>query len=250
MTRWAPGITAIRYAELGPSPASINRESGVMYLNPNFRNRDGRKLSSDQWFYIIAHEDGHLKRQTKSEFEADDYAFDAYRKEGRSLKQSVYALTDVLSFNKEEDRQRVMAQLQRAQQADGKEVKNYAFTGQTEMKMSYPNRAYDPKFNHYFGGGNTFDDGHEYFLRGVGDFFKKVGDFAEDKLIPLAGQILGGGNVGGGGGDSSAIIAQMLAQQEAARQQQAAQTKQILIIGGIAAGVLAVIVILIFALKK
>jgi hypothetical protein len=255
MTRWAQGITAIRLAELGPSPASVNRETGVMYVNPNFRDRQGRKLTADQWYYIMLHEQGHLKEQTKDERTADAWADRHYK---GSLKESVYALSDVLSFNKPEDRLRVIAQLQRAQRKDGKVVQHYAFTGTTEptRKMSYQHKLYDPNYNEYFGGrAYQYDDGHEYFL-------KKLGNWIKDKAAPavgkIAGSLLGTGGSGtptiiqSGGGDIGAI----LAAQEAARQREAAEraereaaSRQTMMYVGIGAAVFVAIIVLVLVLK-
>jgi hypothetical protein len=145
MTKWANGITAIRHADLGPSPASVNRETGVMYVNPNFRDSSGQKLTRDQWYWIMLHEMGHLAAQTKDELTADDWADKHYK---GSLKESVYVLTDVLPFNKAEDRQRVVRQLQRTQKRDGKEVKHYAFTG-TPQKQTM---MFSANYGYYFTG--------------------------------------------------------------------------------------------------
>lgn len=156
MEKWAPGITAIKYAALGATPASINRETGVMYLNPQYKG----KLTQDQWYFIILHELGHLRLQTRNEMEADRWAHEQYMKEGRSLKNSVYALSDLLTFNKPEDMRRVYAQLVRAKIKDGKQV-NY-----TGMKSDVNPGCYKTDFSRHWlpYGSNAYSMGYnEYF---------------------------------------------------------------------------------------
>jgi hypothetical protein len=121
---WADGITDIIEVDgLGVSPAMVNRRTGVVYVNPDFRNQ----LSADQWFFILLHEYGHLYLKTTNEAQVDDWAFREYVKRGYKLSESVYALTKVLSFSTGEHYERAEAQLRRAQEYDRKHLA--AFTG-------------------------------------------------------------------------------------------------------------------------
>ena len=141
MEKWARGITAIVEEDLGDSPAAVNRETGVMYVNPAFKG----KLDKDQWYFIALHELGHLTRQTRSELEADEWAHTQYLKEGRSLKKSVTALTDLLSFKTEEDFNRAYQQLQRSKKADTKimsYINDQRFYGPKKCDKDIPNYAY------------------------------------------------------------------------------------------------------------
>lgn len=236
MEKWAAGITDIVQADLGATPASINRETGVMFVNPKY------KLNRDQWYFIMLHELGHLKKKTKNELEADKWAHEQYLKEGGSLKQSVYALTDLLNYNKPEDMARAHAQLRRAQIKDGKPM-NYSGdinpgcykTEYSNFWLPYGFSSYDSRYNEYFLG--------------------KFGTWVKEKALPTIGNVAGsllGINNQQAGQDTS--LAQVLAAQEIARQQEAQRKaesqKTMLVI--VAAIVLVLIIggITVFALKK
>lgn len=148
----ATGITKVVPADLGASPAAVNRKTGVMYVNTALLKRKG--VNKDQLFFIMLHELGHVVQQTKSEINADDWAFEQYVKHGGSLKQSVRAVTDWLRFDKKEDFVRANLQLQRAKTYDSK---NESFTGNTNKNsMSYKNLG----IAYGFGGNQQFT---EYF---------------------------------------------------------------------------------------
>ncbi len=180
MEKWAPGITAIEHADLGESPAAVNRETGVMYINPNF------KLTSDQWYFIMLHEMGHLKEQTKDELTADAWAHKQYLKESkRSLKESVFALTDLLTFQKDEDFIRARYQLERAKNADSK------LSMYTSAYKYYGHPKCDPDYSTYFIGGkkpkpNPIEKNKLEYLFGVDDALIAGG-------ISLISNIFGGG---------------------------------------------------------
>lgn len=71
-------------------------------------------MTPQQRFFMLLHEAGHVALQTSNEFEADRYAFENYASRGHSLKQSVYALSKILSGRNPEHYHRVKAQLERA----------------------------------------------------------------------------------------------------------------------------------------
>lgn len=109
------GITSIVEDDgsvLKGSIAGVDHKTGVMFINRPLIDTMG--LSEDVVFFIMLHEMGHLVLQTRDEMAVDRWAHDQYLKAGYSLKQSVYALTRILRFNKEEDLARANAQYQRA----------------------------------------------------------------------------------------------------------------------------------------
>lgn len=233
MSTWAPGITAIMQADLGATPASINRETGVMLVNPKY------KLNADQWYFIMLHELGHLKMKTKNELEADRWAHEQYMKEGRSLKQSVFALTDLLTYNKPEDMQRAYAQLQRAQEKDG----NQNFAGQIPCHKSEFNNHWMP-----YGLSNYDSRYNEYFLGGVGDWLSKnataigsaVGGFVNAKKSSNVSS--------SSSGPSAAELAAEAERQRLAAEQKRKQTTMIVI--GAAVTIVVLIVVVVFVIKR
>jgi hypothetical protein len=116
---WARGVTSIVQDDgslLGGSVAGVNRETGVMYINKPLV--DSMQLSKEVLLFIMLHEMGHMVLQTSDEVAVDEWAHKEYLKRGYSLKQSVYALTQILRFSKDEDYIRANLQLQRAKQYD------------------------------------------------------------------------------------------------------------------------------------
>lgn len=112
---YARGITEIVYTDssyLGDSVAAVNVRSGVCYLNVPLIKKLG--LSKDAIYFIIKHEEAHLITGSSDEATVDKYAHEQYMREGKSLKQSVYALTRILNFNRDEHYIRANLQLQRA----------------------------------------------------------------------------------------------------------------------------------------
>ncbi len=80
--------------KIGKSPAAIDRVSGVLYLHPVYY----RRLSPFHQNFVYWHEVGHYTLDTSDEIKADAYAFDVLAgTEFRSLKQSLTALSEVLS---------------------------------------------------------------------------------------------------------------------------------------------------------
>lgn len=109
------GITEVIYlpdfnAIGSQSPAIVNRETGQLYLNQSV----WRSIPFESRLFILLHEAGHVTLQTRSEHEADAYAFKAYSSLGYPLSKSVMALSQVLKFNKPEDIERLENQLSRA----------------------------------------------------------------------------------------------------------------------------------------
>lgn len=109
------GITSIEYVtNLGTTPARVNRVTGECFINtPVFFN-----FPADIRLFILLHEAGHVVLNTTNEYEADNYAFEQYAKLGRSLKNSVKALSTVLPFSNQEQYNRVIQQFIRAYEYD------------------------------------------------------------------------------------------------------------------------------------
>jgi len=106
--------------DLGTTPAKVHRPTGTIYWSRKYNY-----LPMAQKVFIIMHEIGHYKLQTKNEFEADNYAFNRVAgKFPESLKNSVYAMTDVFNFSTTEQKQRVIEQLKRAFMFDYKHNNN------------------------------------------------------------------------------------------------------------------------------
>lgn len=103
--------------QLGKTPATVNRKTGVLYLNSDIVPM----LNEDQLFFVMLHEMAHVVLQTKDESEADNWAFKQYQKTGRSLKDSVLVLAKMFRYDNhitDEEYKRMTLQLKRAQIAD------------------------------------------------------------------------------------------------------------------------------------
>lgn len=103
-----------RRFDLGATPARVNRSTGEMYINAFMWPR----LTPEQRIFIMLHELGHVKLQTSDEFAADAFAFKKYADMGYSLKASITALSRVLPFTNQEQRDRLVAQYDRAAMFD------------------------------------------------------------------------------------------------------------------------------------
>lgn len=112
---YARGITRFEVADesvLDDSPAAVHRKTGVCYINPALIRRLG--MTKAMLVFMLLHENAHLVLNTDDELAVDAYAHKQYMDLGYSLKQSVYAHTKVLSFDKTEDFVRARLQLERA----------------------------------------------------------------------------------------------------------------------------------------
>ena len=79
--------------EMEDTPAAIDRENGVLYINP----KRWFKLTPFQRKFVKYHEYGHLNLDTDSELLADEYAFNKLAgTEFRSLKQCIECLETLL----------------------------------------------------------------------------------------------------------------------------------------------------------
>ncbi|MGN7988667.1 hypothetical protein ACTJKC_15065 [Pedobacter sp. 22226] len=115
MTGWAKGITKItRVADLGATPARVNRRTGEMFLSI----RHMKAMPKEHRLFVMLHEKAHVELQTTDEVTADAKAFKEYADLGYSLNQSVKVLTSVLNEDNPEHHWRMYLQLQRAKAYD------------------------------------------------------------------------------------------------------------------------------------
>lgn len=97
-----PGITQVigmddmrtKSDRIGITPAKCFRDTGIVWTN----NKVWPELDEATKCFILGHEAGHIVRNTKDEFAADDYAFNWCMKNGIGLSKTVLALTRVLSY--------------------------------------------------------------------------------------------------------------------------------------------------------
>lgn len=126
-------ITSIAFADLGPvNPARTDRNTGEVWLNSRLIGR----YPAPYWEYIIAHEEGHIKGNNRSEFVADAYASSKFLAKYKNQPfMSVAALKNVLPMNNPEHFKRVQAQTKRAATFDCNHNGNAASCG---MAQSIP----------------------------------------------------------------------------------------------------------------
>ena len=109
------GITKLIYDKsITGTPALCYRSTGVVKVNANIWHT----IHPDHQYFILCHEAGHIVLNTTNEYEADRYAFEQYVRSGRSLKQSIYALSKILTFTTLQHHYRLEDQLQRALEYD------------------------------------------------------------------------------------------------------------------------------------
>ena len=85
-------IKYVTSAEIGPSPAAVDMQTGVIEINRDL----WQNFTSYEKKFIIEHERGHYFLQTDSELEADLYALKKlYKTEKRSLKKAVATLANI-----------------------------------------------------------------------------------------------------------------------------------------------------------
>jgi hypothetical protein len=107
--------------DLGSTPARVNRFTGEIQIN----NRYFDSMPEFRKKFVIEHEKGHFLTNTRNEKKADRYAFKKLAgTEHRSLKESVYAISKVLSFRNPEHMERLAEVLKMALEYDLKHNNN------------------------------------------------------------------------------------------------------------------------------
>jgi len=113
---------------MGANPARVHRLSGDITLNQSTVNN----ASYPELKYILGHEAGHFLLNTRSEFEADKFAFQQLAGDfPQSLKGSVLSLSRNLPFDNPEHLERLAAQFMRALRYD------YQINGNTSALETY-----------------------------------------------------------------------------------------------------------------
>ena len=111
--------------DLGSTPARVNRFTGEIQIN----NRYFATMPEFYKKFIIEHEKGHFLTDTRSEFKADKYAFKhVVGTAPRSLKNSVFSISRVLSFRNPEHMERLAELVRMALEYD------YNKNGNTKAK--------------------------------------------------------------------------------------------------------------------
>ncbi|TKB96852.1 hypothetical protein [Pedobacter cryophilus] len=118
------GITEVVHVpDLGKTPASVNRKTGVMYISL----KHTKKMPFEHILFMMLHENAHVVLQTTDEVLADEKAFKDYADLGYSLNASIKALTQVLNEKNKDHAWRMYLQLERAKAYDLKKNGNTKF---------------------------------------------------------------------------------------------------------------------------
>ncbi|MDO9187128.1 MAG: hypothetical protein Q7W13_14030 [Bacteroidia bacterium] len=150
------GIADVVFSdEIGETPANCNLKTRIIKLNPEY----WKKLNDDQRFYVIAHEAGHINLQTRSEFEADQYASKLYLESGRSPKESVFSISKVLPLNNYEQRKRLEYQLERASEYDYQINKNNNALKILKIMNENTENELDEFESSYYGDDDDYEEG-------------------------------------------------------------------------------------------
>lgn len=109
-------------ADLGRSPARINRKTGEIFINCRIWD----KIPKQERKVILLHEKGHYELNTSNEFQADNFAFDHYAgTEKYSLKSLVNTLSHNLDIeNRQEHQKRFEAMAKKVLMFDYKNNQN------------------------------------------------------------------------------------------------------------------------------
>lgn len=83
-----------------------------------------KHLKPEHQYYVLAHEEGHIKFNTRDEIEADEWASQKYFKAGYKISESVKALSEHLDRNNPVHIARAWLQYNRALQYDYVHNKN------------------------------------------------------------------------------------------------------------------------------
>ena len=91
-----PYIKSVRYInDPNEGIAKSKRSTGEVVINKYYFD----KLKEAHQYFVMEHESGHIKFDTRDELKADKYAMDQYAKTGHDLREGVKALTEHLDRN-------------------------------------------------------------------------------------------------------------------------------------------------------
>ena len=127
-------MTIIEDRNIGSTPASVDRMTGIIYINPDVFYQ----LTPFQQKFVLQHELGHYNLQTTSEIEADAYAFDQLAgTEYRSLKQALGSISEVLSDENHTKQERYEALYYRALRWDAANGNEWAKSELEKYRSDY-----------------------------------------------------------------------------------------------------------------
>lgn len=198
------------YNDLGTTPARVNRSTGEIMINL----KTWGKYTPEIKKIILGHEAGHYKLNTTDEIAADQYAFNLFAgKAPHSLKDSVFALSRVLSFKNPEHYLRLLEQVKRALYYDWKHNKNQL----ARKELIKLNNISTMNYN------NPYENSYSDFLGG------KVGKFFKSK----AGRIIAGIATGGASeltrGTAKGVKKLVANKKAPAAEQKAEETKEMVL---------------------
>jgi hypothetical protein len=91
-----PYIKNVRYINTpNEGIAKSNRRTGEVIINRYYFDR----LKEAHQYFVLEHESGHIKYETRDEFKADRYAMERYIATGHDVREGVKALTEHLNRN-------------------------------------------------------------------------------------------------------------------------------------------------------
>ncbi len=118
--------------------AKSKASTGELVINMRYWS----KLKKEHKFYILAHEEGHIKFSTRDEMLADEWASKKYFKAGFKISESVKALSNHLDRNNPVHIARAWLQYNRALQYDWENNKNKkAFRNEYETAQTIKNKV-------------------------------------------------------------------------------------------------------------
>jgi hypothetical protein len=116
-----PFFKMVRFINTDKEGIAKSRAStGELVINMHYWN----KLKPEHKIYILCHEEGHIKFDTRDEIKADEWASQKYFSLGFSISQSVHALSANLDRNSKVHVARAWLQYNRALQYDYEHNKN------------------------------------------------------------------------------------------------------------------------------
>ncbi len=153
--------------DLGSTPARVNRFTGEIQINQRYFDNMPQFYQD----FVIEHEKGHFLTNTRSEFEADRYAFKKLAgSQPRSLKNSIKSISEVLSFKNPEHMDRLTEMIKMALEYDYKHNNNIkaqnalnqinAIIQTNKLNLFYMNTSVDNYYEPNYGTDN-FDDTYD-----------------------------------------------------------------------------------------
>lgn len=159
------------HEDLGNTPARVNRFTGEIQVN----NRYFDHMPAFRKKFVLEHEKGHFLTPSRNEFVADRYAFNHLAgSQHRSLKESVYSISRVLTFRNPEHMARLVEMVRMALQYDYKKNGNTeALKGLQELQKLINNNE---NFSNMTNITRLSSRGHSLMLPEYSDFGRSYVD--------------------------------------------------------------------------